>query len=59
MFAYRYTGDANVPDHRLCTPCWNTEKLTVVLHERPTSGGEEYRKIACPKCGWETTLKRG
>ena len=54
MFVYRYAGD-DVIAHRLCAPCWNAKKLTMVLHKRHIV--DERFELWCPECGWKATLR--
>lgn len=56
MFAYRYKGeDPLEPDHRLCAPCWNGDKLTVVLHERKNE--DKKPDLWCPRCQWSAIFR--
>ncbi|MDE2763680.1 MAG: hypothetical protein OXQ94_04395 [Gemmatimonadota bacterium] len=56
LFVYQYCGDdSSIPDHRVCAPCWNVEKLTVILHERVAHGSAQMK---CPKCEWFADLEK-
>lgn len=56
MYAYRYAGDdCAVPDHRLCAPCWNAKRKTMILHEY-VKGGKPTVILQCPRCDWKTGL---